>query len=459
VRARLSGNAPAQLSGVPVRVTPKQPLHPLALLRQSRSRQTRLFSTAVRRLASLTKTTTSRTAFPASATGSALRTSPFSAFSSPLRPNLTGGALPRSAGGYGLGSGGMRAARHFSHTAGAQAQVVHNVNAGIRAFFVQGKTAVYAGTDTRTGEIRFRSVGSAEARTLKASEQAHCGVANRGTSLDFHIAPAVTAVSAQSVLDETVLHGLAADFARQLRDLAAVRADLKRLSALGTLPVSKPDPTTIRVRFPGCDAEIVEALCDEVGVTRGIVREDAGWNEGADANETSRRDSAEMNADKDVEMALLFPLAPTTGLDSGSEAASDVEAYFEPLARRPQKPTTWKRDGLEWHSMLSSPLPSSSPSAHLHSEHSELIPPPPSHDTVISAPQSFSYVDSPFTFESLNASEAASEYDDEGPELSRNRTLTQTYPDDAQQYQGVEGIYRFLREIERVEGRVRASCD
>jgi hypothetical protein len=44
--------------------------------------------------------------------------------------------------------------------------------------------------------------------------------------------------------------------------------DLKRLSSLGDLPVTLEQKSILRVRFPGCAAETVERLCDEVGVQR-----------------------------------------------------------------------------------------------------------------------------------------------------------------------------------------------
>ena len=53
-------------------------------------------------------------------------------------------------------------------------------------------------------------------------------------------------------------------------------SELQKLGRLGDLPVSlatdKED--TIRVYFAGCDRETVLRLCDEAGVTRGVVGED-----------------------------------------------------------------------------------------------------------------------------------------------------------------------------------------
>ena len=131
----------------------------------------------------------------------------------------------------------------------------------------------------------------------------------RGASIRFRVAPTVTALTgmkgdteSQTLTAEGLLDDLSADFARGVQDLAAVFADLKRLSTYGALPVEWETGGWVNVRFPGCDAKQVEGLCDEVGVRRGYVTEDEGWI--VDYNEGQK-------GDKDVRMALLFPYAPT----------------------------------------------------------------------------------------------------------------------------------------------------
>lgn len=117
---------------------------------------------------------------------------------------------------------------------------------------------------------------------------------------------------------------LAVDFARALKDLAAIMNDLKRLATLGDLPLALINPTTLRVRFPGCDAETVESLCRELNIRRGIVGQDEDFE-----------------AKHGAEMALLFPFAP-------SKTASEAGHYDR------QKPTKrMKRDNIDWHNMLS----------------------------------------------------------------------------------------------------------
>jgi len=56
--------------------------------------------------------------------------------------------------------------------------------------------------------------------------------------------------------------------------MSAIFQDLRRLSSLGDLPITLADTNTLRVHFRGCDAELVNRLCDEVGVCRGVVHED-----------------------------------------------------------------------------------------------------------------------------------------------------------------------------------------
>jgi hypothetical protein len=92
---------------------------------------------------------------------------------------------------------------------------------------------------------------------------------------------------------EGFLDVLSVDFARALKDLAAVMNDLKRLSSLGDLPVQLEGDNRLRVRFPGVDADTVERLCDDVGVQRGVVGQDADFD-----------------ASAGVPVALKFPFAP-----------------------------------------------------------------------------------------------------------------------------------------------------
>lgn len=200
--------------------------------------------------------------------------------------------------------------------------------------------------DPWTGEKRFRAVTTAQKKALAGLRSANPDI--KGTTLEFRIAPTVTSVSStefssEATLDsENLLTGLASDFSRSLASLSLIHSELTRLSTLGSLPISHPNPHTIQVRFAGCDARTVECLCNELGVQRGIIREDPEWNED--------------EGDKDVGMALLFPWAPSGPISEISEGAND---YFQPV-----KPT----QSLGWQSMLSvSPPPTHGSTADIHS--------------------------------------------------------------------------------------------
>ncbi|KAL8705893.1 MAG: hypothetical protein Q9201_001041 [Fulgogasparrea decipioides] len=316
-----------------------QPIHPRALLKQSRSAALRNFSSQAR----LRVQHATRPSFQVSKIGQAVTRSFGSPFASTLRPNLTGGALPRSAGGYGLG-GTARGVRHFGHTGGAQAQVIQNVGAGMRAFCIGGGKARFDGFDQKTGVKRFKAVSEAEDCALRIIQKS-ASVGVRGTCLEFRLAPTITALSAstptstrsslesQPLATADFLDNLSVDFARALKDLSATLTDLKRLAALGDLPISLTKPhhggTTLCVRFPGCDAETVSRLCDEVGVRRGVVREDEAWSD-----------------DKDVEMALLFPFAPSKpASDSNNGSAQYPETIHADDAIAPEQ--------VEWRNMMS----------------------------------------------------------------------------------------------------------
>ncbi|KAM4055066.1 casein kinase II beta 2 subunit [Hirsutella rhossiliensis] len=281
--------------------TGRQPIHPAALLKQQK-RSARWFSTAasksvhnvLRRFVSFNCRSSppiGSSRLPSSDT--ARRIAQFSGrapFASTLRPNLTGGALPRATGGYGLGGG----ARYFSHAPAAPAQVVQNVSQAMRAFFLSGQKIKYDGVGAH-GKSQYRAVSKLEddasRRLAEVSRSAP------GAFIDFDLSPTITALSPLAAAvarvsgssgsgDEapvlpTTLHTegfldvLSVDFNRVLHDLTAVYADLKRLSALGDLPIVR-ERDTLRVRFPGVDAWTVERLCDDVGVQRGVVGQDCG---------------------------------------------------------------------------------------------------------------------------------------------------------------------------------------
>ncbi|KAK7744911.1 hypothetical protein SLS53_003144 [Cytospora paraplurivora] len=298
-----------EVQPVAVRATARHPIHPAALLRQSR-RTARWSSTvsynrlnaAVRRFISSAANDLSappaidRSAFSKSGIGRAFAQSPGRApFAHTLRPNLTGGALPRTAGGYAMpGSGRIGGQRYFSHAPASQAQVVQNVSQAMRAFWLSGQRAHFDGYNGN-GEKIYRPVSALQASAEKVL--AHMPRGMPGSFIDFQVTPTVTALSplaaaaavaamstgsnAKAEVSDTTLNAegfldvLSTDFARQLQDLAAVMNDLRRLATLGDLPITLELNNTLRVRFPGLDADTVERLCDDVGVQRGVVRQDS----------------------------------------------------------------------------------------------------------------------------------------------------------------------------------------
>ncbi|KAL2263449.1 hypothetical protein VTK26DRAFT_6747 [Humicola hyalothermophila] len=347
-----------KLQPVAVRVGhARQPIHPAAWLRQQkRAASQKWFSTAnidaaVRRFIStsspfapsssggIRRPVFDRSKLPVSATSRAVaQLTGRAPFASTLRPNLTGGALPRSAGGYGFAG---RGARHFSHTPCAPAQVVQNVSQAMRAFWLAGQRARFDGVGP-DGQKRYRAVSVQEEEARRRVEKGLLGgrMGNApGAFVDFRISPAVTALSpigaagfaavaaaqaapVASLNAEGFLDVLSVDFARALKDLAAVMTDLKSLAGLGDLPVILEKNGVLRVRFPGVDAETVERLCDDIGVKRGIVGQDPDFDDSAA-----------------VSMALRFPFAPDAScedqmtspggsLRSRNSASSDLEEKF-----------------------------------------------------------------------------------------------------------------------------------
>jgi len=218
--------------------------------------------------------------------------------------------LGRTAGGYSTGAGRIGGARYFSHGPATQAQVVTNVSQAVRAFCLNGQKALYDGVDARSGKPRYKAVSPLQEQALTTLD----GVppASPGSYIDFAINPTITALTPLRVVTgfrgapaslhtAGLLDALSSDFSRALAELAAILADLRRLAELGDLPISyrAAAAPALRVHFPGCDAAAVDALAVELGLRRGVVGQDPDFDAFAGA-----------------ELALLFPFAPSA---AGSE--------------------------------------------------------------------------------------------------------------------------------------------
>ena len=252
--------------------------------------------------------------------------------------------------------------------------------------------------------------------------------ATPGSSVDFKICPTITALNAfpgltgspsptaanETLNAEGLIDLLSVDFARALKDFATIMNDLKRLSALGDLPLGMVDTSTLRVRFPGCDAQTVERLCDEVGVQRGVIRQDANFD-----------------ASAGTEVALLFPFAP-------SQAPSVSCSPDNKPARRVRQ----GRDEVDWRNMISPELTLTSPAFSTHS------------DTGIDDFEDVGpgnegrnpYIDSPALsgYSSMHSSEGA----DEDYYFRKPSVADMTNRQSSHDYEGLEGIYRFLEECD-----------
>lgn len=438
----------AEVQPAYARVTQRQPVSRLAQIRQS---QSRWYSTkyghsgAARHFSSQSGASgpSSRAAtHPLSRTAAAVRQfTGRSPFASTLRPNLTGGTLSRGAGGYGLGSGRVGGARYFSHGPAAPAQVVQNVSQAVRAFWLSGQKARFDGASSRTGEKRFRAVSSVQEDARYVMDMSPVNAP--GSYIDFKVNPTITAIgplasiprspsaddceheSEQNTLNNvTLMSNLSIDFARALKDLAAIMNDLKHLSTLGDLPISLHNSTTLRVRFPGCDADTVENLCRELNIKRGIVGQDENFE-----------------VRNGVEMALLFPYAPS---DLASEACEEAEYFSHPAKRV-------KRDQVECHEMLS---PARQPSAGF-SHLSATSQTADAFEIIDNALGPNPWLSSPSGYSSLHASEVNDEDFGQNPMMPAFRpdqTRSWNRPPGSsggQLYEGIEGIYRFIEECDR----------
>ncbi|CAI6249571.1 unnamed protein product [Periconia digitata] len=402
----------AELQPILARNAPKHPIHRLAQLKQAKGRWYTTHSTitaAVRRFTSSSAqhggVKFDRASFPKSRTADAvLRHSGRAPFASTLRPNLTGGTLGRTSGGYAWGSGRAGGARYFSHGPAAPAQVINNVSQAVRAFVVSGQKAHFNGVDPRTGEKRFKSVSTLQ-------DQVHRTLASvpkvtPGSFISFNINPTVTALTPltavkgfasfaeekESLNNDGLLDVLSIDFSRAVKELAVVLNDLQRLSALGDLPITY-EASTLKIHFPGCDAESVERICDELNVQRGVIHQDEDFD-----------------AFVGTEIALLFPFA-------SSRTPSECSFYEKPVQER-QYPIEWQ------HMMTPSVVSSVSDAYSTISEDGMDF-------EDIGQENPWATLSSPSGYESLHVSEA--------DEMDHHSPL---------EYQGIEGIYRFMEHCE-----------
>lgn len=394
----------------------RQPIPRLAAIRQTQQRwfSSRSTSSTSQQFSSTAKSAAKydRSSFPTSRISRAVAGLPGRApFASTLRPNLTGGALGRTAGGYGAGAGRIGGARYFSHTPAAPAQVVANVSQAMRAFLLSGQKAQFEGMTPRK-EKQFKTVTSVQEKTSRMLRSLPASVA--GSYIDFKIAPTITAISPlgpssamgfsedASLNNTNVMDNISVDFARAFKDLALVTKDLKSLATLGDLPLTLADSSTIRVRFPGCDADTVHRLCSELNIRRGLVYQDEDFD-----------------ATNGTEMALLFPFAP-----SHTPSENTYPTHLRNDHSR-------GRDAIDWTTMLTPE--NRSPKDSIRSNLS--------HDFEVVSPEENPWLSSPSGFTSLHGEEdnGAAFFQPGGAEVP-----------DSLQYEGLEGIYRFLEECDRV---------
>lgn len=301
------------------------------------------------------------------------------------------------------------------------------MSAGIRACFFSGGKVRFDGVDPITGEKRFKTVKPLEDKVLRKLDAVRTAKV-KGTNLEFRLSPTITAMlpamgfeSKQTLGTEGLLEALATDFAQALRTLSLTLADLKRLSALGSLPISLTFTSkgpVLSVRFRGCDATTVSLLCEELGIFSGIVREDAEWDDS-----------------KEVEMAMLFPFAPTGHVSSDE---SDVVGIFERMPREVE--TIRAPEEPEWQGMMT-------PSTNIRTPSSTV-----SYDHVTHSPQQ-RMVSSPSGYESMHESDFGDEdpyFGFDGVQQARSRSGNGRAGADIDELQG---IYHFLRECEDARRR------
>lgn len=404
------------------RASIRQPINRAAAIRQARSRQ---FSTrsAANSFISFVRSGLQggeRAAYQQSRIAINIgRFTGRSPFASTLRPNLTGGTLGRTAGGYTIGAGRIGGPRFFSSGPAAPAQVINNVSQGVRAFFLSGQKVRFDGIDPVSGNKRYKAVSKIQDQAER--QMTAIPRTAPGSHIDFQVSPTITAIGAlagaqkksanasavepETLNSEGLLDLLSVDFARALKDMTAVLNDLKRLSTLGDLPIQLHNKSTIRVRFPGCDAETVERLCDEAGVQRGRIVQDEDFD-----------------ARNGTDVALQFPFAPSV------PASPEMQYLFDDGSQVPEE--------VDWEAMMSSE--NKVPPTLQHSEGSDKGIFLDNVDMLASSP----WKSSSSGYSSINISELGNRAF--FPEIS-----SAGVPESTSDYDSVSGIHRFIAECDQ----------
>jgi hypothetical protein len=294
---------------------------------------------------------------------------------------------------------------------------VQNVSQAVRAFFVSGQKAQFDGI-SHQGNKRFKAVSALQEETGRKMRS--LPRATPGSWIDFQVNPTITALTPLSTVTgysfsntaandnshlntDGLLNVLSVDFSRALKDLAAVLNDLKRLSALGDLPLTY-EGSNLRVHFPGCDAGSVERLCEELGVQRGVVIQDETFDLFAGA-----------------EVALLFPFAPSESSLYEESEGSAAEFFFEnPKSLMPRR----ERHVISLDDMLSDS----------YTEH-------------YSTQSEGGYVDVLAEEAEVNPWQSTS---NSGYHSVASRSSYGSDADSPLEYQGFEGIYKFMAELDAV---------
>ena len=475
-----------------VHVGPRQPTHPLAVLKR-RNKAIRSYSShhsgycgnatrpyATKAQSGKSTSFSDRNSFARNTRiGSAIHHSSGRApFASTLRPNLTGGTLNRTAGGYAFGAGGAgRSARYFSHSPAAPAQVIHSVSQAVRAFVVSGQKAQFDGVDPRTGENRFRAVSALQDETTRKVN----GLPKTapGSYIDFNINPTVTVLTPlasadnrvsfamqQTLCNDDLLDVLSVDFSRTLKELAVVLHDLKKLSTLGDLPITYRK-SALRVHFPGCDYATVEKLCTEIGIQRALIMQDEDFVEAANLT-----GPVPVTA-----LGLQFPLAPVT-YDKGLDPEDHhQDAYY--CSKEDMKfARAASRDQIEWQNMVEATT--TAPQQHLLKNQaadavssamtvtgSLLDDINDSNLHIVDDYRNSGHLSPPDGFDTLNSSELDDitiplpcnehrnlfQHQDGGDVPSSGYVMDRdtgsgSYVNPVEDYQGFEGIYRFIEQCD-----------
>ncbi|ODV94176.1 hypothetical protein PACTADRAFT_51058 [Pachysolen tannophilus NRRL Y-2460] len=203
----------------------------------------------------------------------------------------------------------MTNSRNYSTYSNFTHEAIMNLNQSIRAMCLQGKATNFHKYNknnnnnndddkfliqSHQGGINYSSTYATE--ILKLANRNSSFVENdiNGSIVDFILKPKNFSIPSITFIDDTILDELKRDFESYRSDIQIIYDEIDLIkSTFGSLAMSIEDNGhIIRIHFPNCDVEKCELLLRDLGITKGIVRENININNNMENCENSNSSSS-----------------------------------------------------------------------------------------------------------------------------------------------------------------------